>query len=1080
MADALSSGSETRTPEFERTINRLLNAAPRLDSKLLWPAIPILRGARRFDDADYLMTCIERADGESVRSLEERARLAFARGDHETVLALLSARCDRSPSATARIAIARFHLETGNLPEAVTIAGELGRSDGTLVSVKQLAADVSRAIGDIEGTRAYYLALVDERQEHPPSLFALAALSLDEGDEESARAFYRRALVSAGDGLTPSMMSAAAEVAARLGSTDEADAFRAEVARAQAEKLERSIAELAAALDEANVPAEPSPAARTDRSSTTPTVPTSPLVRQRKHATPAREHVVALQADHVSAFVTDPRVMTTLRSEFGHETLRSGQAAVIEQVLAGEDTLAIMPTGAGKSLTFQLPSMLGDKPTVVVSPLIALMKDQVDSLPDSVRSRTALINSTLSQSEMRDRLDQLARGDLKLVYVAPERLRNYGFLRSLREAGIARVVVDEAHCVSMWGHDFRPDYLFIPRAVAELGNPPILAITATATPDMVEQIAAGLGRTMSVVRTSVFRPNLTYEVHQLEKRDAKLERIVQICKAERGCGIVYVSSRRDTESIAAMLRDRGVHALPYHAGLDPSVRADHQDRFMTGRARVIVATVAFGMGVNKADVRFIVHLVAPRSLEAYAQESGRAGRDGEPARCILLVSPHDRQQLVQNARRDEMEISQLRRVYGQLMRQARGPWVILDAASLRPPDEQDDADPKIALGILEQADLLRRHPDAPYSYEIRRVPRGLEEPDVVDPDFERLARHFPETWTSRGSAVINTADLAAASGFAPADIDRLLQSLPAVSAREGQRAMCLHLNPVSSDAGNALQAMLDRARDQARDRIEQVMAYAMGSACRHAALAAHLGERLEPCGTSCDVCRGKAEQPLRKRAAQPATRTAITAGDALLVLEALRELPFPVGKTGLTKLLSGSVDSRIREDRSPAFGTLKDFSKTKIDALIDRLIDEGFIRRDMAHEYKLLSLSARGEAARLSDLAEFNEAVKFTSSDAGGLDPADSRLYERLADWRRAKALEESVPPYVVAHNNMLRNLAASRPATTTALMSVPGFGSSRVQKYGAELLQVISASDDSPPDVRATEPPIARNRSQP
>ena len=200
--------------------------------------------------------------------------------------------------------------------------------------------------------------------------------------------------------------------------------------------------------------------------------------------------------------------------------------------------------------------MLGEKTTVVISPLIALMKDQVESLPPVVRRATALINSTLTNEEMERRLIEIGEGSLKLVYVAPERFRNYRFLRTLRDAGVERLVIDEAHCISLWGHDFRPDYLFIPRALDELGDPPVLAMTATATPDMVDQIAAGLGRTLEVVRGSVFRSNLRYEVHHLARKEEKLARLVEICRNERGHGIVYVSSRRDTESIAALSRSR--------------------------------------------------------------------------------------------------------------------------------------------------------------------------------------------------------------------------------------------------------------------------------------------------------------------------------------------------------------------------------------------------------------------------------------------------------------------------------------------------------------------------------------------
>jgi len=1032
---------------FESVVDRVLQAGALLPAKTLWTVVGMARVNERFDDAEALLDLLGSRDGDSLKLADERARLAFARGDFENTLILLSDRYSRSPSATAAIAVARFHLETGNTQEAAKISSELAQTHAELVSVKQLSADVAHATGRIEDARSYFLGMVDDRPEHPPSLLALARLSIEEGDLASATAFYRRATAREDDPLTAAQSLVAAEVADLLGDASAADRHRRHAAESQAIRTSITLREIAESLDGTG---SSSPVERRPTSSTT-RITLVPAGKRRP-----REHVGALHATHGVTEPDDPRVLAVLKEQFGHSELRPGQAAVIAHELAGQDTLAIMPTGAGKSLTFQLPAMLDDQTTVVVSPLIALMKDQVDSLPASVRAKTALINSTLTPDEMRHRLDQLSRGELKLVYVAPERLRNYGFLRALRDAGVSRVVVDEAHCISMWGHDFRPDYLFIPRAVAELGQPPVLAITATATPDMVEQIAAGLDRKMEIVRTSVFRSNLTYEVHHLRTKEAKLERVIEICRKEQGDGIIYVSSRRDTESIAKMLMDRGVHAVPYHAGLDQAIRAANQDKFMSGQARVVVATVAFGMGVNKANVRFIVHVVAPGSLEAYAQESGRAGRDGDPARCILLVSPHDRTQLVMNARRDEMDLPALRRVYGQLMRQAKGSWVIADPSFLRAPaGEENDVDARVALGVLEQAELIRRHPDTPVNYELRRLPAVDQElEESLLPGWRRLEAHLPETWQIRGGCSVNTAEISSQSGLSPVEIDRIIQAHPAISSREGPRCMCLHLNPIVGDAAGTLQAILERSRRDAETRINLVMEYANGNQCRHVTLAAHLGERLDSCRTVCDICLGTADA-VGVRGAAKSSKAGASAEAALAVLTAVKTLSFQMGKTGFTRLLLGSVESRVRADRSPSFGALSDVSKGKIESLIEQLIEDGWLSRDEEHEYRLLSITNKGKSATLEDLESFNP-TRAASADIQ-LDSGEASLYERLAEWRRAKAVEEAVPPYVVAHNSMLKNLAVAKPMTKTALLSVPGFGASRVDKYGSEILSVIS-----------------------
>ncbi|MGH2617364.1 MAG: RecQ family ATP-dependent DNA helicase, partial [Thermomicrobiales bacterium] len=770
--------------------------------------------------------------------------------------------------------------------------------------------------------------------------------------------------------------------------------------------------------------------------------------------------------------LADDRVLETLHDVFGHPSLRPGQAAVINRVLQGRDILAIMPTGAGKSLTFQLASLLLPSTTLVLSPLIALMKDQVEAMPPALRQRSVLINSTLSPAEQQRAVEEIAGGSYKLVYAAPERLRQHSFLRALRQAGVSLVVVDEAHCISLWGHDFRPDYLTIPSALPELGDPPVLAITATATPRMEAAIAAGFGRELDKVRTSVFRSNLHYEVHRLPGREQKVAKVIEVCREERGAGIVYVSSRKDAEAIAALLRDRGVGAIAYHAGLDPRTRARSQDRFMSGQTRVVVATVAFGMGVDKRDVRFIVHLNPPRSLEAYAQESGRAGRDGLPARCVLLVAPADQASLNRLARRDEQDIDTLRQIYAGVKRSAQGRWAIVDPGSLLPPrsyedDPDDEPDPRIGLGLLEQARLLRRHPDAPVTYTIQLAafPGDSTAPaSDVDPRFTQLAE-WSGLADGRGGVTIRTVEACDQLDVSPLELGRLLAGQPSVSFREGPRLVCLELLPAGSDAAARLGEILARARKEAQARIQQVMNYASGTRCRHVALASHLGESLPPCGDSCDVCLDAVAPAERSRAAPtgdgtPPAPTRLSADDALAVLTAVRTFPFPMGKTGLAKLLLGSVESRVRDDRSASFGALSSFKKGKVEGLIDRLVEDGLLFRDLDHEYKLIRLTDRGAAAGSDDLAAYDEQP--APSDAADLSPEDQVIFVRLRDWRLERASRDAVAPFVIAHNTWLVELAQRHPRTLEELAAVKGFGQSRTEKYGDEILAVIAEATTS------------------
>ena len=373
--------------------------------------------------------------------------------------------------------------------------------------------------------------------------------------------------------------------------------------------------------------------------------------------------------------------MATLREAFGYDSFRPGQEEVISAVAGGHDALAVMPTGAGKSLCYQLPALLREGVTLVISPLIALMKDQVESLPPALLAQTTLVNSSLESAELNLRLSEIAAGRYRLVYAAPERLRQRPFIHALARAGVGLVVIDEAHCLSMWGHDFRPDYLYIRAALPDLGDPQVLAMTATATPEMMAEIAAQLGRDLCAVNTGVLRDNLYLIARRVENEDHKMRLLLPFLQERKGSGIVYVNSRDTAERLERQLRQARINARAYHAGMGPAERTALQDRFMSGEVRVMVATVAFGMGVDKSDVRFIVHYHPSRSLEAYSQESGRAGRDGKPAVCLLLHSSGDRANLNRWSKEEAVGLEGLRAVYRTLRGLLRGGQGLVDASA---------------------------------------------------------------------------------------------------------------------------------------------------------------------------------------------------------------------------------------------------------------------------------------------------------------------------------------------------------------------------------------------------------------
>jgi ATP-dependent DNA helicase RecQ len=333
-----------------------------------------------------------------------------------------------------------------------------------------------------------------------------------------------------------------------------------------------------------------------------------------------------------------------LKQRFGFDSFRPGQQDVVCDMLHGRDLLAIMPTGGGKSLCFQLPALMRPGVCIVISPLIALMQDQVRLLQNNGIEAT-FINSSLERAEVSRRLARLERGDLKLVYVAPERLLQPEFLdevmpRLQGSHGISSLVVDEAHCVSEWGHDFRPEYRQLHRLRTRFAQVPIAAFTATATERVRQDIVRQLALREPRVHVASFnRPNLYYAVRP--KTRTTSSDVVDLARRGGGAGIVYCLSRKRVDELAERLQHEGIRALPYHAGLESSTRRDNQDAFIRDDAQVIVATIAFGMGINKPDVRWVVHYDLPKTLEGYYQESGRAGRDGERASCILYFGAGD-------------------------------------------------------------------------------------------------------------------------------------------------------------------------------------------------------------------------------------------------------------------------------------------------------------------------------------------------------------------------------------------------------------------------------------------------------
>jgi ATP-dependent DNA helicase RecQ len=558
--------------------------------------------------------------------------------------------------------------------------------------------------------------------------------------------------------------------------------------------------------------------------------------------------------------------LNVLREIFGFDSFKPGQEEAIRAVLEGRDTLAVMPTGGGKSLCYQVPALMQESLTVIVSPLISLMKDQVDSLLQSSVTDAATLHSGLSPEERWEVERRVRTGEVKMLYVAPERLRSLEFVLALRRAGVGLFVVDEAHCISEWGHNFRPDYLFLPRAVKDLGNPPVLALTATATPRVRQDILRSLEmRSPEVVVTSFNRPNLTYRVIPTKEKKHKLSRILDVIRNSPPPGIVYATTRKECEELATNLRRSGVDAAAYHAGMGSAERSVVQERFMTDELGVVVATIAFGMGVDKPNVRFVIHSSVPGSLPAYIQESGRAGRDGENAECVVLYRGADlgrRKRLVTLGKAGEREVSSF---FTALAGVESGGRVNVPPGSLSALGGVDAESAGIVMGSLEESGLISRGYDLWAEVEVRHIE---EEPDGLREEVAAVHAALP------GTGSVGLPALARKAGLRPAVVQgaiyrMMVDGVAEVIPRGSLVDVRLKTYSLDDDSRRNIARKLKTRANTAYAQIREVESFAELRTCRREHLLRHFGDKEEvaPCA-GCDVCLGEIEEPGRARSAK--------------------------------------------------------------------------------------------------------------------------------------------------------------------------------------------------------------------
>ncbi len=961
-----------------------------------------------------------------------RVRACLAEGRPDDALAVMKRRLDQRASVTAQVLLARVQLARGSVIEASRIASDLVQAEPYCARAWALAVDVALARGDLPSARAACRKLAGLKPGSRNYLRCMVSVHRAAEDWVTATSYAVALLTS--DAEVP------------VSTTDlrmlheyfQASGDLTRVADIEAELASRYTLELAELLGE-----------RVEEAVDPAHAPTpEPGAAAATHAAA----ICGLEAVDVTDAEAD-RICQAVRDRFGFEALLPGQREVLACVLRGEDVLAILPTGGGKSLCYQLPALMAESGvTLVVSPLIALMKDQVDSLPGRAGDLVTAINSGLDGDELRHRMQEVQRGHYRLVYAAPERLRQPPFLAALKLAGVNRLVIGEAHCVSVWGHDFRPDYLAIGRARAVLGDPPLLCVTATAPERVRRDILATMGE-MRVIVGDVMRPNLRLEVARTGNLDDKYQRLLALCCQESGSGIVYVDTRDRAEELAALLRGQGLSAVHYHAGIED--RSAVQDQFMSGRARIVVATVAFGLGIDKPDIRFIIHFAPPPSLENYYQEAGRAGRDGLPARCVLMYSPSDRATLTRRAKRDLLSQVYLRSVHAAVEAYLQGKRTgrVAMSSLQRELREVDELKVRVALSFLERAGLLRRDFDVPRGARVRvdmlTIPES--EPELLA--FCRAAR------LRRGQMVgLDLVETAREAGFDPVDLELQLVRWAAeglLTYRPAGRDMLLELPAASTQAWDRLAELLEQHRVIQAQRVSDIAAYAETRRCRHGYVGQYLGGRVVSTCGACDNCAASEVVD----AALPSE-----AEQLLVVLRCVADGPWGWGRVNLVLILRGDPEAPERGRAQIGFGALAYRSRAAVEGMLTHLEEGGYLRsRRLNRGGEVLELTKAGDDA-IGDptvLQELTQRPASRSSPEPSPEPTrppEEALLQRLRAWRLEAARAQRVAPFIVFADEVLRRIAARRPTSLAELAEVKGIGPRKLAQYGEVIIELCAA----------------------